>query len=84
LRPQPKSAGEIARQFPGISRPAVSQHLRVLREARLITQEADGRRRLYGLHPPTLRQVDRWLARYRAFWTGRLESLKRLAERGTA
>lgn len=80
LRPRRRTAGDIADHFPAISRPAVSQHLRVLLGARLVTQRAEGRRRVYDLNPTALRQVDRWLERYRVFWTDRLAALKRLAE----
>ena len=82
LRPRARTAGDIARHFPAISRPAVSQHLKVLRQARLVAQRADGRQRMYRLHPPALQQLHRWLERYRVFWESRLAKLKELAEEG--
>jgi DNA-binding transcriptional ArsR family regulator len=85
LRERERPAGELARGFP-ISRPAVSQHLRVLREAGLVAERRDGRRRLYRLEPAPLAELDAWLAGYRAFWSARLHDLKRVAEaveRGT-
>jgi DNA-binding transcriptional ArsR family regulator len=53
----------------GISQPAVSQHLRVLREAGLVTVRVDGPRRLYAVRPEPLREVDAWLDRFRPAWT---------------
>jgi DNA-binding transcriptional ArsR family regulator len=69
-----QTAGEIASHFP-TSRPAVSRHLRVLREHGLVDARSDGRRRLYTLTPEPLAELDDWLARYRAFWTNRLDAL---------
>ena len=63
-----------------MSRPAVSQHLRVLREAGLVRERREGRHRLYRLDPAPLAELDRWLASYRTFWAARLFDLKRVAE----
>lgn len=60
----------------GISQPGVSRHLRVLREAGLVTVREDGRRRLYRLNPEPLAELDAWLDTYRRFWTGRLDALE--------
>jgi DNA-binding transcriptional ArsR family regulator len=68
-------AGAIADRFP-TSRPAVSRHLRVLRESGLVHVRGDGRRRIYSLEPAPLAELDTWLARYRAFWTNRLDALE--------
>jgi DNA-binding transcriptional ArsR family regulator len=68
-------AGAIAERFP-TSRPAVSRHLRVLRESGLVRVRGDGRRRIYSLEPAPLAELDAWLARYRAFWTNRLDALE--------
>jgi len=70
-----RSAGEIAAEFP-TSRPGVSRHLRVLREQGLVRARGQGRRRLYSLDPAPLAELDRWLARYRDFWTNRLDALE--------
>jgi len=75
--------GEITARF-AVSRPAVSRHLRVLRQARLVIEERRGRSRLYALNPEPLRDVDRWLAEYRGFWTDKLSRLKRYVEAGGA
>ena len=70
-----RSAGEIAAEFP-TSRPGVSRHLRVLREHGLVRARGEGRRRLYSLDPAPLAELDEWLARYRVFWTNRLDALE--------
>src|SRR3954469_23137317 len=73
-----RSAGEIGavvhERF-GISQPAVSQHLRVLRDTGFANVRPDGTRRLYALDAEPLRQVDVWLDPYRRFWTQRLDAL---------
>ena len=75
------AAGELADRFP-VSRPAVSRHLRVLREAGLVTARADGRRRLYALDPRPLRELDDWLEPYRDLWARRLDALDTEIARG--
>jgi DNA-binding transcriptional ArsR family regulator len=67
-------AGEIASHF-DVSRPAVSRHLRVLREHGLVQTRSDAQRRIYSLDPRPLAEVDAWLAKYRVFWTNRLDAL---------
>jgi DNA-binding transcriptional ArsR family regulator len=69
-----RSAGELAREF-DISRPGVSRHLRVLREAGLVRTRGEGQRRLYSVDPGPLDEVDAWLARWRGFWAQRLDAL---------
>ena len=68
------NAGEIAAQF-SVSRPAVSRHLRVLREHGLVQARTEGQQRIYSLDPAPLIELDDWLARYRTFWTNRLDAL---------
>lgn len=63
------SAGEIARRF-DMTAPAVSQHLKVLREAGLVHVRRDAQRRIYMLDPAGLVELDAWLARFRRFWSG--------------
>lgn len=67
--------------FP-ISQPAVSQHLRVLREADLVVVRQDGARRLYRLGSERLLEAERWLADVRAFWSQRLDALETELVRG--
>jgi DNA-binding transcriptional ArsR family regulator len=76
LAEKDRSAGEIASAFP-VSRPAVSRHLRVLREAGLVRVRRDAQRRVYALDATPLAEVDSWLATYRRFWRDRLDDLER-------
>jgi DNA-binding transcriptional ArsR family regulator len=80
-----RSAGELGAvvqaEF-GISQPAVSQHLRVLRDNGFATVRAAGTRRLYAVDAEPLRQVDEWLDPYRHFWTQRLDALATELARG--
>lgn len=66
----------------GISQPAVSQHLRVLREAGFTAVRPVGARRLYAVRPEALRDVDEWLERFRRFWTPHLAALATELARG--
>ncbi len=75
------AAGELAERFP-VSRPAISRHLRVLREAGLVHSRVEGRRRLYGLDPRPLRELDEWLEPYRDLWAQRLDALDTEIARG--
>jgi DNA-binding transcriptional ArsR family regulator len=61
------AAGEIARRF-DMTAPAVSQHLKILRNANLIRVRTDAQRRMYALDPQGLAGLDTWLARYRRLW----------------
>jgi DNA-binding transcriptional ArsR family regulator len=60
----------------GMKQPAVSKHLRVLRDAGMVGARVDAQRRYYRLEPAALREVDAWLAPYRKFWTERLDALE--------
>jgi DNA-binding transcriptional ArsR family regulator len=66
----------------GISQPAVSQHLRVLRDSGFATVRPEGARRLYAVSPEPLRDVDAWLERFRRFWTPHLDALATELARG--
>jgi DNA-binding transcriptional ArsR family regulator len=66
----------------GISQPAVSQHLRVLRESGFATVRAEGTRRLYAVDPAPLQEVDRWLEPFRHYWSSRLDALGTELARG--
>ncbi len=68
------AAGRLAEAFP-VSRPAVSRHLRVLRDAGLVRVRADGQRRVYALDPRPLAELDAWLEPYRRLWAERLDAL---------
>jgi len=71
----------IAGEF-GITQPAVSQHLKVLRESGFATVRPEGTRRLYALDATPLREVDEWLEHFRGFWTHRLMALGTEIARG--
>ena len=71
----------IQREF-GISQPAVSQHLKVLRDSGFASVRVAGARRIYSIDAAPLREVDAWLERFRAFWTHRLEALATEIARG--
>jgi DNA-binding transcriptional ArsR family regulator len=70
-----RTAGAIARQFE-VSGPAISQHLKVLREARLVRVRADAQRRIYALDAAGIGEIDAWLSNIRRFWRGRLDALE--------
>lgn len=72
----------VVREEFGISQPAVSQHLRVLRESGLATVRAQGTRRLYSIDAASLREVDAWLERFRGLWSQRLDALGTELARG--
>jgi DNA-binding transcriptional ArsR family regulator len=79
------AAGDIATAIGaefGISQPAVSQHLRVLRDSGFTTVRAVGTRRLYAVDAEPLREIDTWLDRYRRFWDQRLDALDTELARG--
>lgn len=74
LRDTPLPAGELAALFE-LSRPAVSEHLQVLRDARLVSERRDGRRRIYRLEAEPLAEIDEWLHPFEKYWRGRLRTL---------
>lgn len=71
------SFGELAGKF-DISRPAVSQHLKVLRDAGIVASRPDAQRRIYRLNDDSLEEVDAWIRKVREFWSQRLDRLERL------
>jgi DNA-binding transcriptional ArsR family regulator len=73
---------DVVRAEFGISQPAVSRHLRVLREAGFATVRPEGARRLYAVNPEPLREVDAWLDPFRAYWAPRLDALATEIARG--
>jgi DNA-binding transcriptional ArsR family regulator len=80
-----RAAGEVSsvvqEEF-GITQPAVSQHLKVLRENGFARVRAEGTRRLYAVDPAPLREADRWLDPFRRFWTPHLDALATEIARG--
>jgi DNA-binding transcriptional ArsR family regulator len=75
-----QSVGEIERRL-RMSQPAVSKHLRVLREAGFVESTVDAQRRLYRLKPESLLEVDVWLAPFRRFWSAHVDALERHLDR---
>ena len=73
---------EIVQAEFGISQPAVSQHLRVLRDSGFATVRPEGTRRLYAVDAPPFRELDEWLGHFRGFWEQRLDSLATELARG--
>jgi DNA-binding transcriptional ArsR family regulator len=71
-----QSVGEIERQL-GMPQPAVSKHLRVLREGGFVESTVDAQRRLYQLKPEPLQEIDAWLAPFRRFWSAHVDALER-------
>lgn len=72
-----RSFGELAEQFE-MSRPAVSQHLKVLRESGFVSVRAAAQRRYYRLEPEALDEIDAWLEKVRRFWNARLATLEQV------
>jgi len=79
LRDGERSVGELVAEL-GMSQPAVSKHLRVLRESGLVDVRARAQLRLYRLRPEPLAEIDAWLAPYRRLWKGSLDRLERHLE----
>ena len=75
-----QSVGEIERLL-RMPQPAVSKHLRVLRDAGFVESTVDAQRRLYRLKPEPLQEVDAWLAPFRRFWSAHLDALERHLDR---
>lgn len=72
---QERTVGFLADHL-GIAQPSASQHMQVLRLAGLVDARAEGRRIFYSVRPAELRSVAEWIAKYEAFWTGRLNALE--------
>ena len=75
-----KSVGEIEQRL-GMTQPAVSKHLRVLREAGFVESTVDAQRRLYRLKPGPFQELDAWLAQFRRFWSAHIDALERHLDR---
>jgi DNA-binding transcriptional ArsR family regulator len=75
-----QSVGEIERRL-RMSQPAVSKHLRVLRDAGFVESTVDAQRRLYRLKPEPFREMDNWLTQFRRFWSTHVDALERYLDR---
>ena len=76
LRDRPQTVGELVATL-SVSQPSVSKHLRVLRDAGLVSVRTDAQRRVYGLRAEPLAEIDAWLEPYRRYWSDRLDALER-------
>jgi DNA-binding transcriptional ArsR family regulator len=75
-----RAVGDLVEQL-DLSQPAVSKHLRILREAGLVEVRGEAQRRLYSVRPEPLRAIDEWLSPYRRMWATSLDELERHLER---
>lgn len=71
-----RAAGELVASLPGLTQPAVSRHLRILREVGLVEVKPDGQRRIYALRADGLLEIDAWIHRYRRYWPRHLDALE--------
>jgi len=76
LAAQDRTAGEIVREF-DMTAPAISQHLKLLREAGLVTVRVSGQHRIHSLDPSGLGEIEAWVRKTRSFWEHRLDALER-------
>jgi DNA-binding transcriptional ArsR family regulator len=81
LRDGERPVGELVEHLP-LSQPAVSKHLRVLKDAGIVEARIEAQRRFYRIRPEPLAELDSWLAGYRRLWTGHLDRLEQHLERG--
>jgi DNA-binding transcriptional ArsR family regulator len=72
-----RSAGELVSAFPDISQPAVSRHLRILKDAGLVHMHVQAQQRIYAIQPRGLAELDAWITKYKIFWPDKLDSLER-------
>ncbi len=82
LLDRPRSVNELADEL-GLSQPSTSKHLRVLREAGLVTVRQERQRRLYAIDPQPMAELHEWLARYRRLWDTSLDALERRLDETT-
>ena len=80
LRSGERPAGDLV-EATGLSQPGLSKHLKLLREAGLVSVRPDGQRRLYRLEPDELAVLDAWLTPFRTFWAERLDALEEHLEK---
>jgi DNA-binding transcriptional ArsR family regulator len=73
---KPRSAGQIVSHFPKLTQPGVSQHLRVLKEAQLVSVSIQAQKRIYTLKPDGMRELHKWISKYQEFWIDKLDALE--------
>ena len=79
LRRGPAPVNALAAEF-SQSRPSISKHLRILYQAKVVSEQRSGRERIYRIEPQTLREVDDWIGGYRSLWQHNLDRLKNYLE----
>lgn len=84
LATKPRSAGEIVSRFPELTQPGVSRHLRVLREAQLVSVTNHAQQRIYALKPEGLLELHSWISKYQDFWAEKLDTLEAYLQTGRA
>jgi DNA-binding transcriptional ArsR family regulator len=77
-----RPAGDFVTALPKISQPAVSKHLRVLRDAGLVSMQVHAQQRIYSLEPKALAELDAWIAKYKVFWSDNLVALEQHLSKG--
>jgi len=76
-----RPAGDLVKAFPDLTQPAVSRHLKVLRDVGLVEVRPRAQQRIYALRPQVLRELDQWIATYRQFWPEKLTALAKHLDR---
>jgi DNA-binding transcriptional ArsR family regulator len=76
----PRTAGTIAAEFPRLTQPAVSRHLKVLRKTRLVDVTVNAQQRIYTIKPEGLADLYEWVAKYQAMWPDALDALERYVD----
>ncbi|GAB2661270.1 ArsR/SmtB family transcription factor [Kribbella swartbergensis] len=76
LAERERPAGELVDHLHGLTQPAVSRHLRILREVGLVDVRPDGQRRIYTLRADRLLEIENWISRYRKYWPRHLDALE--------
>jgi DNA-binding transcriptional ArsR family regulator len=71
-----RSVGELVSAFPDISQPAVSKHLRILKDAGIVDMRVQAQQRIYTLQPKGLAELEAWIAKYKVFWSDSLDALE--------
>jgi DNA-binding transcriptional ArsR family regulator len=77
-----RPAGDLVAAFPALTQPAISRHLRVLREVGLVEARTQAQHRIYSLRADRLAEVDAWLSRYRAYWARHLDAIENHLSKG--
>lgn len=75
LAVRPRTVNEVVSMF-SVTQPAISRHLKVLREAGLVRVVPEGKTRVYHLEPAPLQEIDQWLQKYRRFWSNKFDALE--------